>query len=670
MSLPLWLPHRLTVDKSGRIYFTEEDDPFIYSISPGGFASIVAGALYVENAPSGDGGPATSAVLDQPRGLTTDDYGNLYFAELGGNRVRKVSPSGIISTVAGNGSSGYSEDGGLATSASLSGPHDVAVDSAGNVYFDDMYGVRKVSTSGIISTVVGGISATSSGDGIPATTAQIIGISGLAFDSTGALYIVVRSDIESRIRKVTAGTITTVVGTGVPGFSGDGGLATAAQINYPYDVAFDAADNLYLADWGNYRVRRVTPSGIIDTIAGTGNNGYSGDLGPASSADFYLVSGIATDAAGNVYVADTARFRKISSGTQLVGGAITPTETLGGGNLAEYQTQCNCTGYPVNAATGDFWHTFNDVVIPGRGGGLALGRTYDSLSAQTDSAFGYGWSFSYGMSITYSSATGTAIVRQENGALVAFKDNGSGTFRAPPRVAATLTHNSDGTWTFTRHKTATFTFDSAGKITGAKDLNGYATTIARPTSNTLTVTDQANRTLTLTLTGSRVTGLTDPAGRTMSFGYDTSGNLIDVVDVSGGHTQFTYDTAHRMLTMREPRFYGDTTTVPSPVITSHYDTGGLVDWQTDQLGRKTSFDRTSIPGSVKVTDPKATSLCRPTPTGFSRHAPQDLEVPRRRPGRTPTTSGPLVSVPSPTRMVTSPPRATTPMAIRPWSTTR
>ncbi|MCA1833756.1 MAG: type IV secretion protein Rhs, partial [Actinobacteria bacterium] len=167
-------------------------------------------------------------------------------------------------------------------------------------------------------------------------------------------------------------------------------------------------------------------------------------------------------------------------------------------------------------------------------------------------------------------------------------------------------HNGDGTWTFTRHAREIFQFDTAGRLTAVKDLNGYTTRITYPSGTSRVITDPSGRALTLTLVGTHVSTLTDGSSppRQLTYSYDVSGNLTDVLDVGGGHWQFTYDSSHHLLTMRSPRFYGDTTTTPSPVVTNLYDGSGRVTRQTDQLGRATNFDYTSMPSTTKVTDPK------------------------------------------------------------------
>jgi sugar lactone lactonase YvrE len=254
---------------------------------------------------SGDGGQAGSAELFYPSGVAVDTAGNLFIAEQGNSRIRKVTPGGVISTVAGNGTSGFNGDGGPATTASFMNPYSVAVDTAGNLFIADVDNqrIRKVTPAGIISTVAGTGTAGYNGDGGPATSAQLDVPMGVAVEAAGNLFIADGGN--NRIRKVTpGGVITTVAGNGFRGFSGDGGPATSAWLDYPDGVAVDSAGNLFIADTQNNRIRMVTPGGVITTAAGNGTSGFYGDGGPATSAELIQPCGVAVDAEGNLFIAD------------------------------------------------------------------------------------------------------------------------------------------------------------------------------------------------------------------------------------------------------------------------------------------------------------------------------------------------------------------------------
>jgi trimeric autotransporter adhesin len=266
---------------------------------------------------SGDGGAATAAELHSPYGVAFDAWGNLYVSDFYNNVIRKVAPSGTISTVAGGGTSGLG-DGGAATAAALANPYGVAVDVAGNLHIGDYFNarIRKVTPSGTISTVVGNGTLGYAGDGGAATAAELDLPTGVAVDASGNLYIA--DALNAVIRKVApSGTISTVAGTGTSGYSGDGGAATAAELDEPCGVAVDAAGNLYIADKNNNRIRKVTPSGTIGTAAGGGTSGL-GDGGTATAAELFEPMGVAVDVSGNLYIADNGndRIRKVTlSGT-------------------------------------------------------------------------------------------------------------------------------------------------------------------------------------------------------------------------------------------------------------------------------------------------------------------------------------------------------------------
>jgi uncharacterized repeat protein (TIGR01451 family) len=330
ISAELQNPWGVAVDKAGNVYVADQTNNRIRKVDTNGNITTVAGngtAGYIA-----DGVSAASTELNNPYNVTLDSAGNLYIADYYNSRVRKVDTNGIITTVAGNGTYGSTGDGGAATSAELSYPIGLAVDSAGNLYIGDYLNnrVRKVDTTGTITTVAGNGTAGYTGDGTAATGAEINGPNGVALDSTGNLYIA--DYYNNVIRKVsTAGIITTVAGNGTAGFSGDGGMATSAELSVPWTVTVDSAGNLFIGDEGNDRVRRVDTSGTITTIAGNGTLGYSGDAGPALSAELYYPTGVALDSAGYLYVGDLSnnRIRKVSPGGQapVSFGSITVGQT-------------------------------------------------------------------------------------------------------------------------------------------------------------------------------------------------------------------------------------------------------------------------------------------------------------------------------------------------------
>jgi len=307
----LSVPTGLAVDNLGNLYIADTSNYRVRKVNTAGIISTVAGNGVVGF--SGDGGPAVSAELNFPTGLVAKG-GNLYIADAGNNRIRKVNSSGKISTVAGNGIQGFGGDGGPATSAELAGPWSVAL-HAGNLYIADLanHRIRKVDSLGKISTVAGNGAEGYGGDGAPATEATLAWPYSIGVDGSGNLYIA--DSAEQRVRKInTSGTISTFAGNGTAGFSGDGGAATRAQLG-PADVASDGNGNLYIADTGNQRIRKVDASGIISTVAGNGIEGFSGDGGPATNAAFRSPYAVAADSHGNLYIADTfnERIRKVDT---------------------------------------------------------------------------------------------------------------------------------------------------------------------------------------------------------------------------------------------------------------------------------------------------------------------------------------------------------------------
>ena len=260
---------------------------------------------------SGDGGPATAASLNTPSAITTDAAGNIYIADGGGSVVRKVDIYGIITTIAGNDTPGYSGDNGPATTAMLNTPQGIAVDTAGNIYIadDGDLVVRKVDRYGIITTIAGTGIAGSTGDGGPAINATFNGVVGLAVDKSGNLYV---ADGNTCVRRInSSGIITTFAGNGsTAGYAGDNGSAAAALLNAPLGLSIDDTGNLYIADNQNNVIRKVDTSGIITTIAGNGDysglgfGSYSGDGSIATAAELNLPTGVFADRCGNIFISD------------------------------------------------------------------------------------------------------------------------------------------------------------------------------------------------------------------------------------------------------------------------------------------------------------------------------------------------------------------------------
>jgi hypothetical protein len=284
---------------------------------------------------NGDGIPATTAQFNGVQGLALDGAGNIYAADIAGNRIRKITiATGFITTIAGTGTGGYNGDGILATAAQINIPSALAFDGNGDLYFTDRSNsrIRKITTStGIISTVAGTGTAGYNGDGILATSAQLNWPNEVSFDANGNLYIA--DWLNNRVRKIDIGTgiISTIAGTGTAGYNGDGIAATAAQINGPCGIIFDNAGNIYIAEYGGARVRKINVStGIISTIAGTGTFGYNGDGILATTAQLSGCAYIKFDVAENMFIGEGSnqRVREIMKSTGLI-STIAGTGTSG-----------------------------------------------------------------------------------------------------------------------------------------------------------------------------------------------------------------------------------------------------------------------------------------------------------------------------------------------------
>jgi Bacterial Ig domain/Secretion system C-terminal sorting domain len=305
-------PWCTTVSPGGTVYISDFNAHVVRKVSTTGIVTTVAGNGTAGSA--GTGGPATLAELNIPRGIVVDGAGTIFIADQNNQVVRKVSPAGFITNVVGTGVSGFSGDGGQATAAKISYPQNVALDRFNNLYISDYnHVIRKVNSAGVITTIAGtsGIPGYL-GDGGPATAAQLNYPYGMAFDTSGNMYFA--DNWNNVIRRIsTTGVITTVAGTGTAGYSGDAGAATSATLNRPTDVAIDKYGNLYIADQVNNVVRKVNAQGTISTFAGNHTAGYIGDGGLAIAAELNVPADVTVDTSGKLYIADNGNFvvRKI-----------------------------------------------------------------------------------------------------------------------------------------------------------------------------------------------------------------------------------------------------------------------------------------------------------------------------------------------------------------------
>jgi uncharacterized protein (TIGR03437 family) len=465
-------PQGLAFDSSGDLYIVDWSNSNVRKVDTHGIITTVAGDGG-QGGFSGDGGPATKALLANPTGIAVDKSGDLYIADRGNQRIRMVAASsGIISTIAGSSTTGYAGDGGPAANATFRLPTSVAIDGSGNLYIADQNNcaIRRISTSGIITTVAGTGQFGYSGDNGQATKAMLSGPQGVAVDASGNLYIADSGNERIRYVNNANGSISTIAGTGTAGFSGDGSAATAATFSNPVAVALDASNNVYVADSDNNRIRRfalggtvttfagttnsvgdggpstearvepwavavdsagnlciadrsenrvrkVTPSGTITTVAGTGQTGYGGDNGPSTAAVLNTPNDVAVDSSGNVYIADASnnRIRRVDASTGTIttfagngGCCYAGTGTGGDGGLATAATLYYPTSVAVDGS-GNVYFTdlvetntspspsaIRRVTTDGKihtwaGGGTSVGFSGDGgppLSAQFGSSLG------------------------------------------------------------------------------------------------------------------------------------------------------------------------------------------------------------------------------------------------------------------------------------------
>jgi hypothetical protein len=360
-------PYGIAADTSGNVYVPDDlnnrvriiTNDTIYTFAGNGTGGY-----------TGDNGPALVAELKHPTGVLVYDAYNIIISDGGNSVIREVN-SGNIITIAGNGTNGYSGDGGPATNAQLSFPSAIARDTLGNLYITDVSNqcIRKVDAATyFISTIAGNGTSGFSGDGGPATAAELSNPFGIAVDPTGNIYIA--DQFNNRVRMIdTAGIISTIAGNGTGAYSGDGGPATAAELDRPFAINLDNAGNIYVADYANNAIRKISVAGTISTIAGNGTAGFTGDGGPSTAAELHGPTGISLDKNGNLYITD--------QGNQRI-RELTLTCTLTANIASQTNIDCNGdnNGSAVAGASGGLLpYTYLWNTTPHQGGDTAFSLT-------------------------------------------------------------------------------------------------------------------------------------------------------------------------------------------------------------------------------------------------------------------------------------------------------
>ena len=569
-------PFGAAMDSGGNIFIADDGNYRIRKVDTKGIITTVAGNGV--RGFSGDGGPATQAKFGHINGLAVDNVGNVYLVDKENNRIRRVDASGLISTFAGNGEYGYDGDGGPASQARLKYPYGVAVDNFGNVFIADTgnYRIRKVDVNGIITTVAGNGTWANREDGGVAVQSSVDWPTGLTADKNGNIFIAEYN--ANRIRKVdTRGIITTVAGTGSQGYSGDGGPALQASVNYPYSVATDRIGSIYIAATYNHRVRKVDTNGIITSVAGTGASGFGGDGGPAMLGKLsYPVSAVVDDAR-NLYITDYGnnRIRKIS-----LSGAFKSISATGQSIVADD----NGMGYiigsaglhqsTIDLATGKTLLTF------GYNEANQLISVTDRFGNQTTIQRNAG-----GVPVSITSPYGhvTSLSIDADGKLtrVAYPDNSSYSFAYT--ADGLMTDEFDPQGNNFQHQ-----YDAGGKIAEVLDPEGgswnysrsvdeagYAATgILTAEGNLTKYVDHADS------TGASTSVKTDPAGATATTSRSSDGLTETIQPTCGMKTTRKYDLD---AAYKYPYVSAQTTLSPAGLTQTAIDARTYQDTNADQI---------------------------------------------------------------------------------------
>jgi RHS repeat-associated protein len=463
---------------------------------------------------SGDGGPAMQALLRSPRGIAIAADGSVYVADTANSRIRRVALDGAVDTVAGTGVISFSGDGGPASLAALSSPVDVAIGADGSVYFADSldHRIRRISTAGIIDTVAGTGLRGFSGDGGPAARATFDSPHGVAVATDGSIYIADSGN--QRIRRVAPdGTVNTIAGSGVFGFSGDGDLAVGAAFRSPVDVAAGADGSLYISDSGNHRIRHVTSFGTINTIAGSGVAGFLGDGESATLAALAFPESVAVDAGGVVYIADTGnqRIRSITLDGIIHTISGTGSQGLLGDNGPSEQAQ-------LNGSRGLAFDARDRLYISDTGNHMIRRITADRRIASNDIF---------------------AIPSDRGTQRFVFDVGGRHLRTEDARTGRTL---------------VSFGRDAEGRVLSVTDADGNVTTIERNAGGkpAAIIAPHGLRTR-LDVNGTdRLAQVIDPTGAAWGMQYTDDGLLTSVTDPNGDFNTFIYDADGRLLRDADP----------------------------------------------------------------------------------------------------------------------
>ncbi|MCG8425605.1 MAG: hypothetical protein MJE77_47605 [Proteobacteria bacterium] len=452
---------------------------------------------------SGDGGPATAARLTSPGGVEVDSDGSIYIADSGNHRIRRVGPDGIITTVAGNGERSYGGDGGKAIEAGLNSPYDVAIAPNGSLYIADTYHgrIRRVTPDGIIDTVAGDGSIGTGGDGGPAIEAPLGGsVFGMALGGDGSFYAAA-----GIIRRISPNGFLSTLSSKTRGFSGDGGLITEADIYWPWGMAMGVDGSLYFSDSSNYRVRRVSPAGIVTTVAGNGEQSFNGDGIPATQAGLYP-KGLAIDRNGTLYITDDNRIRAVSPY-----GIIT---TVAGNGAGAFRGD----GGPATEA----WIRDPSGVAIGPGGNLYIADRGNNRIRKV-------------RSILPEASFDALIVSSGDGKQIYVFDPGGRHLRTTHALTGAVLYS--------------FGYDVQGRLLSITDSGNNVTTIERsPATGQATAiiaADGQRSNLTFDTHGYLET-VSNPAGETYRMGY-SEGGLMTAFTTPGQHiNRFAYDDVGRL----------------------------------------------------------------------------------------------------------------------------